>query len=125
MEKLTILELINIIRNEWKHTDTLSDSDFQSYVLQKKPLDLLRLAQKIVSNNQTKSSDAFDLSVSEKKYDKTVSSIQIAFVSESNLLEKIETLKSMISEKKLIIQTYSEIKVSMYGLSVGSAGISF
>jgi hypothetical protein len=74
---------------------------------------------------QINSRDGFDLSENRNIYNPFQSTVSINFVSESDFLQKIETLKSLVLEKNLVIISCPTIKVSLNGLSVGSAGFTF
>ena len=51
MEKLTILELIDFIRLNWKGIKTLKESDVEHFFLQRSPIQLLLFVAQIESEN--------------------------------------------------------------------------
>ena len=125
MEKLTILELIDFIRKNWKYIHTLKESEVEHFFLQRSPLELYRFVHQIQFEKQINGDVEFELSTNENTYNPSQSKILINFEGESDFLTKIDTLKSMVLEKKLLINCYPRIKVSLNGLSVGSAGFTF
>jgi hypothetical protein len=47
MEKLTILELIDFIRKNWKYIHTLEESKVEHFFLQRSPIELLLFASQL------------------------------------------------------------------------------
>ena len=47
MEKLTILELIDFLRKNWKYIHTLEESKVEHFFLQRSPIELLLFASQV------------------------------------------------------------------------------
>ena len=68
MEKLTILELIDFIRSNWKGIKTLKESEVEYFFLDRSPIELLLFASQIECKNQRET--GFDNFMASNKIDK-------------------------------------------------------
>ena len=85
MEKLTILELIDFIRKNWKYIHTLKESEVEHFFLQRSPLELYRFVHQIQFEKQINGDVEFELSTNENTYNPSQSKILINFEGESEI----------------------------------------